>query len=83
MHLIENAPFNKGKRKMYAGVAGNLVAFVCRKSFQMGHEGNVAFIAKTQLIEHYRKSVGAIHFGGARMIIDTQNALILTNKYFK
>ncbi|MDR1879466.1 MAG: hypothetical protein LBQ78_00860 [Tannerellaceae bacterium] len=27
MHLIESAPFNKGKNKIYAGVPGNLVAF--------------------------------------------------------
>ena len=26
MHLLESAPFNKGKTKMYAGVPGNLVA---------------------------------------------------------
>lgn len=27
MHLVENAPFNRGAEKMYAGVPGNLVAF--------------------------------------------------------
>ena len=27
MHLIESAPFNKGKTKVYAGIPGNLVAF--------------------------------------------------------
>jgi hypothetical protein len=26
-HLVESAPFNKGKSKVYAGVPGNLVAF--------------------------------------------------------
>jgi hypothetical protein len=26
MHLVENAPFNKGKTKIYSGVAGNLRA---------------------------------------------------------
>ena len=48
MHLLENAPFNKGKSKMYAGVAGNLVAFARRLSFQRGFEGNVSFVSKTQ-----------------------------------
>ncbi len=47
MHLVENAPFNKGQNKMYAGVAGNLVAFACRLSFQRGHEGNVSFLSKS------------------------------------
>ena len=33
MHLVESAPFNKGKTKMYSGVPGNLVAFACKLSF--------------------------------------------------
>ena len=83
MHLVENAPFNKGKTKMYAGVAGNLVAFACKLSFQRGHQGNVSFISKTQLVNHYEKTLGALHFGGRLMIIETQSALILINKYFQ
>lgn len=83
MHLVENAPFNKGQNKMYAGVAGNLVAFACRLSFQRGHEGNVSFLSKSQLIDHYEKSLGAVHFGGRVMIIETKVALKLIDKYFK
>jgi hypothetical protein len=83
MHLVENAPFNKGKIKTYAGVAGNLVAFACRLSFQRGHEGNISFLSKSQLIEHYEKSLGAFHFGGRVMIIETNAALKLINRYFK
>lgn len=83
MHLVESAPFNKGKTKVYSGVPGNLVAFACKLSFQRGHEGNVSFVSKTQLIEHYEKSLGAFHFGGRIMIIETQAALRLINKYFK
>ena len=83
MHLVESAPFNKGKTKVYAGVPGNLVAFACKLSFQRGHEGNVSFVSKTLLIEHYEKTLGAFHFGGRVMIIETQSALKLINKYFK
>lgn len=82
MHLVESAPFNKGKEKIYSGVPGNLVAFACKLSFQRGHEGNVAFISKTQLINHYTESLGAIHIGGRLMIIDTKAALKLINKYY-
>ncbi|RLD83701.1 MAG: hypothetical protein DRJ10_02990 [Bacteroidetes bacterium] len=82
MHLVESAPFNKGKGKIYSGVPGNLVAFACKISFQRGHEGNIAFISKTQLIEHYIKTLGAIHFGGRLMIINTNSALRLVNKYY-
>lgn len=75
MHLVESAPFNKGKTKLYSGVPGNLVAFACKLSFQRGHEGNVAFTSKTQLIDHYTESLGAIHVGGRLMIIDSVAAL--------
>ena len=83
IHLIESAPFNKSKTKVYSGVPGNLVAFACKLSFQRGHEGNVAFLSKTQLVEHYEKSLGAFHFGGRIMIIETRAALKLINKYFQ
>ena len=83
MHLVESSPFNKGQTKVYSGVAGNLVAFACKLSFQRGHEGNVSFLSKTQLVEHYEKSLGAFHFGGRVMIIETQAALRLINKYFQ
>ena len=82
MHLVESAPFNKGKTKIYAGVPGNLVAFACKLSFQRGHEGNVSFFSKTQLVQHYIATLGALHFGGRVMIIDTDAALKLLHKYF-
>ena len=82
MHLVESAPFNKGKTKIYAGVPGNMVAFACKLSFQRGHEGNVSFISKTQLVQHYIDTLGAMHFGGRVMIIDNHAALKLLNKYF-
>lgn len=82
IHLLESAPFNKGKEKRYSGVAGNLVAFACKQSFHFGYDGNVSFIAKEQLIRHYEKSIGAFHFGNRRMIINTRAAKILVNQYF-
>ena len=83
MHLVESAPFNKGKTKIYSGVPGNLVAFACRLSFQRGFEGNVSFISKTKLVDHYIKTLGTIHYGGGLMIIVTRAALKLIDKYFK
>jgi len=83
MHLIESAPFNKGKTKVYLGVPGNLVAYACRLSFQRGFDGFVSFHAKTKLIDHYIKTLGAYHFGGHLMIIDTLPAKALIEKYFK
>ena len=82
LHLIESAPFNKGKDKVYAGVPGNLVAFACKLSFQRGFEGYLSFLSKTNLINHYEKTLGATHVGGNLMIINTVAALKLINKYF-
>jgi len=82
MHLIESASFNIGKNKTYYGVPGNLVAFACKLSFQRGGEGYLSFIAKTKLIDHYIESLGAVHVGGHLMVINTQEALKLINKYF-
>lgn len=83
MHLIESAPFNKGKNKVYAGVAGNMVAFACRLSFQRGCEGYLSFIAKTKLIDHYISVLGAQHIRNGLMIIYPDAALKLINKYFE
>jgi hypothetical protein len=82
MHLVESAPFNKGKSKIYMGVPGNLVAFACKLSFQRGYEGNVSFVSKSQLIQHYIHTLGAMHVGGRIMIIDTIASLKLIDKYF-
>ena len=83
IHLIENAPFNRGKSKIYEGVPGNLVAFACRLSFQRGNEGFVSFHSKTNLIDHYCETLGAIHYGNHLMVIETEAANFLVNKYFK
>lgn len=82
MHLIESAPFNKGRDKVYLGVPANLVAYACRVSFQRGGGGYLSFNSKTKLIDHYEKSLGAVHFGGTLMVITPDNALRLTDKYF-
>jgi len=83
MHLIESAPFNLGRNKVYIGVPGNLVAFACRISFHRGFDGYVSFTSKTQLVEHYQKTLGAINVGGHLMVINTDAALKLIDKYFK
>lgn len=83
MHLLESAPFNIGQNKIYEGVAGNLVAFACKTSFSNGLQGFVSFFSKTKLIDHYEKSLGAYHFGGHLMVISTDPAQILVDKYFK
>ena len=83
MYLLESAPFNIGKNKVYIGVPGNLVAFACKLSFQRGSDGFVSFQSKTNLIGHYEKTLNAQHFGGRLMVIDSLAAEKLVDKYFK
>lgn len=83
VNLLESSPFNIGNNKIYEGVPGNLVAYACKISFQKGFEGYVAFTAKSKLIEHYEKTLGAFHLKNRRMIIETFAAKNLVKKYFK
>ena len=83
MYLLESAPFNRGKNKVYVGVAGNLVAYACKVSFQHGFDGYISFTAKTKLIDHYIKTLDASLFRGQLMIINTLAANRLIDRYFK
>jgi hypothetical protein len=82
LHLIESSTFNLGKNKLYEGVPGNLFAFTCKSSWDKGYQGFVSFTSKTKLIEHYEKTLGAIHIGGHKMVIFPQEALKLIKKYY-
>jgi len=68
---------------LYEGVAGNLVAYACKTSFQKGFDGFVVFTAKSKLIKHYEESLGTNRLKNQRMIIDTKASKILVEKYFK
>ena len=82
MPLIESNKFNRGVKKVYYGVPGNLVAFACKLSFDKGYGGYVSFESKTKLIEHYQKSLGAHILFGNIMAIDTKAANKLIKQYF-
>ena len=82
MPLIESSKFNKGTRKVYLGVPGNLVAFACKLSFDKGYGGYISFESKTKLIAHYQKSLGDHVLFGNIMAIDTSAANKLIEQYF-
>jgi len=44
--------------------------------------GEILFFSKTKLIEHYEKTLGAVHIGGHRMIIYEREAQNLIKKYY-
>ena len=83
LNLVENAKFNRGKDKMYRGVGGNMFAFACQRSMDMGFGGFVGFVAKTSLIKHYQETLGAELAIGQRMFINDISAEKLINQYFK
>jgi hypothetical protein len=83
MNLLESAEFNVGKGKEYEGVAGNLIAYACNRSFLRGYNGALSFFAKSKLVEHYEKSLKAKRITSNRMFIDTDEALALVQRYRK
>jgi hypothetical protein len=82
LHLVESAPFNLGKKKLYEGVPGNLFAFACKTAWDQGYEGIVAFQSKTKLLAHCEAMLGATHIGGHKMIVFPHAALKLIRRYF-
>jgi hypothetical protein len=72
INLVECHPENVGRRKKYQGAAGNLFAFAASLAFDLGHNGFVMFIAKSELISHYEKTLGAKRMGrSSKMFLDT------------
>ena len=81
--IVEAAPHNIGHNGEYKGVGAHLFAIACKLSWDVGNEGYIQFTAKTDLIEHYRKTLGAHNIDWHTMYIDTYGALRLIHKYFK
>ena len=70
---MRNAPSGASNQRCYAVIPMIISTF----------KGYVSFTAKTMLIEHYQKTLGAINIGGNLMVIKTEAALKLIDKYFK
>ncbi len=83
MDVLEIAPHNIGKNKRYGFIAGSLIAFACRESFKIegDYKGFLTFVAKTKLIEWYKRKYGAELALGQRMFIDFENGEKLIDKY--
>ena len=84
MDVVEIAPHNFGsKNKMFDYVAGCLIAFACRESFQIlgNYQGFLTFKPKTDLIDLYINKYGATLISGQRMYIDSETGLKLIDKY--
>ena len=84
MDVIEIAPHNVGRKdKRYDYVAGCLIAFACRKSFEIpgDYRGFLTFESKTNLIDWYIHKYGAENTKGHRMYISPEKGEDLINSY--
>ena len=94
VNIVEAAPHNVGHNGEYIGVGGHLFAIACQYSMDAGCDGYVAFTAKTNLIEHYKKELvrpgrhawemkGAEVISGQKMYIGELEAQKLIDKYLE
>ncbi|MBR1673106.1 MAG: hypothetical protein IJ702_09265 [Fretibacterium sp.] len=81
--IVEAAPHNYGHLGRYKGVGAHLFAIACKVSLDNGCDGVVAFTAKSNLIEHYKESLGAVEIAPRRMVIFEDAAKKLLEKYMK
>ena len=69
---------------MYENVAGCLLAYACRKSFEIGrgnYNGYLSFDSKTNLIELYQNKYGANLAMGNKMYFSPETGKNLMKKY--
>lgn len=84
MNNVELAPHNIGKKKKYENIAGCLIAFACKDSFERGkntYKGFLSFDSKTELIELYQNKYGAIWAMGQKMFFDPLGGKKLMREY--
>lgn len=84
MNNLEVAPHNYGSKGRYENVAGSLIAFACKKSFELGkgpYLGFLSFDSKPQLISLYQEKYAATLAMVQKMYIDPENGKKLMKKY--
>ena len=83
--IVESAPTNVGRGGRYEGVGGHLFAIAAKISMENGFGGYTYFVAKSTLVEHYNKELGAVMINPRLriMAIEEEAASALIEKYFK
>ncbi|MDR1213324.1 MAG: GNAT family N-acetyltransferase [Propionibacteriaceae bacterium] len=76
LHLIEVAPEYRGTE-----VAGKLLAYVARDSFERDFDGFVVFEPKTLLYQYYIEKYGAKPLPGRRLHFDSLASQVLIERY--
>jgi len=86
MNNIELAPHNIGSKKKFDKVAGVLLAFACRKSFEIGkgnYNGFLSFDSKSELIKLYSDRYGATWAMGNKMFFTPEAGKKLMKKFLQ
>lgn len=81
--IVETAPHNYGHMGKYEGVGGHLFAIACQCSAEAGCGGVVAFTAKSDLVEYYKKELQAVELYPGRLAIFEEAAQKLLEKYIR
>lgn len=81
--LIAVSCQNKGRNKVYEGIGGNLIAFVCRKAVELfGANAVVSLLAKTQLKKYYIEKYG-MEDAGRQVFLFEDSLKKILNTYGK
>lgn len=81
--LAESNPKNVGEDGIYKGVGAHLFSIASRLSFDLGYEGYVTFISKTDLVEHYIKTLKAEVLFDRTMQLTSKASKYLVEMYDK
>jgi hypothetical protein len=65
--LLESNPKNIGHNGRYIGVGAHLTAFACRTAKEKGYDAYF-FVAKSELVAHYAKTLGAMQIGNSQIM---------------
>jgi len=84
--IVESAPHNMGKAKVYNGVGGHLFAIAIKLSLELGFGGFIYMNAKNpDLVNHYIETLGAKHvktrYHEFRMVVLEEDAQKVVEKY--
>ena len=81
--LAEANPKNVGLRGRYKGVGAHLFSIASRLSFDLGYDGYVTFVSKTDLIQHYIDELHAEVLFGSNMQLNSEASRRLLEIYDK
>lgn len=82
IHLIAVSKDNKGKKRKYDRIAGNMIAFACKESFAAGYDGYICLKPKTLISDHYREKYN-LKSTKLFLVSEGNNSLDLIKAYYR